>query len=73
MLPRLSKYRQLSLFAGFVSATSALALVYIAVAPPTDLRHTREGTPYFTPPVENPDGGDPIEVDELIRHYKDNS
>jgi len=65
-----TKYHQLSLFTLAMGALSAASLIYVAAFRPDYLRESREGTPYFTPPVTNPEGGDPIDVDELIRHYR---
>jgi len=65
-----TRQQQLSLFTLGIGILSVSSLIYVAAFSPDYLRQSREGTPYFTPPVVNPDGGDPIEVDELIRHYK---
>lgn len=64
--------RQLQL-AG-LSALAGLAtlgsLIYIGVFQPDSLKQSREGVPFFTPPVVNPDGGEPLSVDALVEHYK---
>ncbi len=61
---------QLSLFTALTAALSVACLVYILVASPDYLGKTSEGTPFFTPPLINPETGEAIELDELIRHYK---
>ena len=57
-----------------LSALAALAtlgsLIYIGVTQPESLQQSREGVPFFTPPVVNPDGGEPLSVDALVEHYK---
>ena len=35
-----------------------------------DLQMTRDGVPFFTPPVAHPETGEPLDLGELIRHYK---
>jgi len=47
---------------------------HIIWAKPESLRVSRDGVPFFTPKVINPDDGKAISVDELIQHFKkDNS
>jgi len=53
-----------------VSAISLASLVYVYAFPPPSLQMTRDGVPFFTPPVENPEGGEPLELGELIRHFQ---
>ncbi|WP_275099079.1 hypothetical protein [Sedimenticola hydrogenitrophicus] len=53
-----------------VLGISIASLVYISVVQPDYLRSDRDGVPFYTPPVINPDGGEPVEMGELIRHYK---
>lgn len=38
--------------------------------PPHSLQVTRDGVPYFTPPVLDPATGKPVPVEALVRHYK---
>lgn len=61
---------QLSLFTALTAVLSVFCLVYILAASPDYLDKTSEGTPFFTPPLINPETGEAIELDELIRHYK---
>ena len=57
-----------------LSALAALAtlgsVIYISVVQPDSLRQSREGVPFFTPPVINPDGGEPLGIDALVEHYR---
>ena len=57
-----------------ISATVALvglfALVYIISERPAYLRADREGVPFFTPQVIHSESGEPIDLAELIRHFK---
>lgn len=65
---------QLKLLAIFCTALTIFAFIYILWAKPESLRSSRDGVPFFTPQVINPDGGKDISVDELIQHFKkDNS
>ena len=53
-----------------VTAISIAGLSYITMAPPDYLRADRDGVPFYTPQVQHPDGGEPVSMGELIRHYK---
>ena len=67
---RVPKHLQLTLFAAAVVLVSIASIVHVAIQPLDELARTRQGTPFFTPPVLNPDGGEPIEMDALVEHYK---
>ncbi|MHB8252586.1 MAG: hypothetical protein ACYDEV_02520 [Acidiferrobacter sp.] len=47
-------------------------LTYLVVAPPGYLHRTRDGVPYFTPPVINPVNGKALNVNRLAQYYKGN-
>lgn len=53
-----------------VLGISIVSLAYIAVVQPDYLRADRDGVPFYTPQVINPETGEPVEMGELIRHYK---
>ncbi|PLY12658.1 MAG: hypothetical protein C0631_16390 [Sedimenticola sp.] len=53
-----------------VTVVSIIGLIYIMVAQPEYLRSDRDGVPFYTPMVENPEGGEAIKLGDLIRHYK---
>ena len=57
-------------YVAIVSALSIAALIYIYAFPPKSMFTTRDGVPHFTPPVTNPETGKPLDVGELIRHYR---
>lgn len=38
--------------------------------PPASMKLTRDGVPYFTPPVIDPATGKAMPVETLVRHYK---
>ena len=61
---------QLSLFTALAAFLSVSCLAYILIASPDYLGKTSQGTAFFTPPLINPETGEAIELDELIRHYK---
>ena len=46
------------------------SLIFVYAYPPESLRTTRDGVPFFTPPVEHPETGEALELGELIRHYR---
>ena len=58
----------------FLVALSAIAsiggLFWMTFAPPPGMKATKDGVPYFTPPVVNPVTGQPVPVDTLVQHYK---
>jgi len=57
-------------FSGLIGAISLAILVYIYALPPESMRVSREGVPHFTPDVVHPETGKPIDINELVRHYK---
>lgn len=67
---RVPKQLQLTLFAATVALVSIAAVVHVAIQPLDEVARTRQGTPFFTPPVLNPDTGEAIEMDALVEHYK---
>ncbi len=58
------------LYAAVVSVICIIALLYIYLLPPDNLRLTRDGVPHFTPSVTHPETGEPLDVGELVRHFK---
>ncbi len=57
-------------YVAIVSLISISALVYVYVFPPQSMSKSRDGVPHFTPQVVNPETGKPLNVGELIRHYR---
>jgi hypothetical protein len=55
---------------GLAIVASVATFAYLAVSPPAYLRETRDGVPYFTPPVIDPTSDKALSVDMLVRHYK---
>jgi len=55
-------------WAALVISVGGIAAMLIA--PPHSLRSDRDGVPYFTPRVENPETGSAIRLNDLIRHYR---
>lgn len=53
-----------------VTGVTVASLAYIVTAQPDYLRSDRDGVPFYTPKVINPEGGEPLSMGELIRHYK---
>lgn len=52
------------------AVVTVAGLAYIFIDAPAYLRSTREGVPYFTPPVTNPVDGKPLDLNMLARHYE---
>ena len=67
---RVPKHLQLTLFSAAVALLSIASIVHVAVQPLDELARTRQGTPFFTPPVLNSDTGEALEMDTLVEHYK---
>jgi hypothetical protein len=61
---------QMMIYSILIGLIGIGGLVYIFVAQPSYLHASRNGVPYFTPPVVNPNGGKPLNMDMLARHYK---
>ncbi|MCW8835031.1 MAG: hypothetical protein OQJ99_01535 [Rhodospirillales bacterium] len=57
-------------FVGLITMITIVGLTYVYAFPPESIRVSRDGAPFFTPPVINPETGKPVQVDVLIRHYK---
>lgn len=57
-------------YAVAVAAITVAALVYVFVVPDPSLARTRDGVPFFTPPVAHPETGAPLDLGALIRHYR---
>ena len=53
-----------------ITAISLVTLVYVYAYPRQSLQSTRDGVPFFTPPVSHPETGEPLDLGDLIRHYK---
>jgi hypothetical protein len=58
----------------FLVALSVIAsiggLLWMTFAPPPGMKATKDGVPYFTPPVIHPVTGQPVPVETLVQHYK---
>ncbi len=61
---------QMILFVLAVMVCGFGGFIYVFVTKPPYLHASREGVPYFTPKVVNPQGGDPLDLNMLVRHYK---
>ncbi len=61
---------QMMILALIAAAATVGSFVYLFAKPPAVLRATRDGVPYFTPPVINPVDGKPLNVNTLVRDYK---
>jgi len=53
-----------------ISLICVASLVYVYIMPPESLRVTRDGIPFFMPPVAHPETGEPLDLGELVRHFK---
>ncbi len=45
-------------------------IALMLIMPPPSMRTDRDGVPYFTPMVENPETGDAVSVNQLIRNFR---
>ncbi|MDH3637741.1 MAG: hypothetical protein OES09_04680 [Gammaproteobacteria bacterium] len=61
---------QMTVFAMLVAMISVGVLAYIVIVQPAYLRETRNGVPYFTPPVIHPETGEPVDLERLVEHYR---
>ncbi len=58
------------LFVGIAAIVSVGGYLWMTFAPPPGLKATRDGVPYFTPPVVHPISGESVPLETLVRHYK---
>lgn len=58
------------LFAVVAAIVSLGGYFWMTLAPPEGLKVTRDGVPYFAPPVLHPITGEAISQETLVRHYK---
>lgn len=58
------------LFVVVAAVASIGGYFWMTVAPPADLKVTRDGVPYFSPPVLHPVTGEAIPLEKLVQHYK---
>jgi len=61
---------QMAIYSTLVALVGFGGFAYILVKQPAYLHATRDGVPYFTPHVINPNGGEPLDLNALVRHYK---
>jgi hypothetical protein len=61
---------QMIAFSTLSAAISIGGLAYIFMDPPAYLHASRQGVPYFTPPVINPADGKALDLNMLVKHYK---
>lgn len=59
---------QLGVLAVVATLVTVGSFAYVLWSEPASLHVSRNGVPFFTPPVEHPDTGEPVSVDELVRH-----
>ncbi len=56
---------------GWISlAVVVVGIGYTLVSPPQSLRVDRDGVAHFTPEVEHMITGEPVSMNELIKHYR---
>lgn len=61
---------QMAVFSALSAVVAVAGLAYIFIERPAYLHATREGVPYYTPPVANPVNGKPLDLNMLARHYE---
>lgn len=63
--------RYLLRFLVLLSAIASIGgLLWMTFAPPPGMKVTKDGVPYFAPPVIHPVSGAAIPLDTLVRHYR---
>lgn len=58
------------IYVTLVTLATLATLIYVYILPPASMQTTRDGVPFFTPPVENPETGEPLDMGDLIRHFR---
>ncbi len=60
----------MKIYSILIGLVSLGVLVYVYAFPPESMQVSREGVPHFTPNVVHPETGEPIDINDLVRHYK---
>ncbi|MDP2135296.1 MAG: hypothetical protein Q8J99_16970 [Sulfuritalea sp.] len=60
----------LRLLVALSAIVSISGVLWMSFAPPPGMKATKDGVPYFTPPVVHPVTGQPVPVEILVQHYK---
>lgn len=60
----------MNLYAWVSLAVVVVGIGWTLVFPAPSLRIDRDGVPHFTPDVEHMITGEPVSMNELIRHYR---
>lgn len=58
------------LYLAVVAVVSLLTLVYTSFFDVPGMRVTADGVPHLSPPVLNPDTGEPVDLGVLVRHFQ---
>lgn len=53
-----------------VSLLSVAVLIYISIVDMPSMRNSRDGVPHLSPPVVNPDTGEALDLNRLVRHFR---
>jgi len=61
----------LATFSVLVTVLTVASLIYVYVVPLESMRLTRDGVSYYAPPVTHPDTGKPLDLNKLVRHFRD--
>lgn len=62
--------RLMQLYVLLIMVLSGAALVYVYAFPPKSMFLNRNGIAYFTPPVAHPETGEPIDLGDLVKHFR---
>ncbi len=57
-------------YVAIVTLLSVACLIYVYAFPPSSMFRDREGVPHFTPPVVHPETGKPVNLGDLIKHFR---
>jgi hypothetical protein len=60
----------LRLLVALSTIASLGGLLWMTFAPPSGMKATKDGVPYFTPPAIHPITGEAVPVETLVRHYR---
>lgn len=59
----------LTIYVMAVAVLSVGVLLYTSFADMPSMRTDRDGVPHLSPPVINPDTGEPVDLSRLVRHF----
>jgi len=62
--------RLLGSYSFLIALVCVAGLIFVFLKPPASMKTDRDGIAHFTPSVINPETGEAIDMNDLVRHFK---